>query len=123
LLDEEVSSLWQQVVGTSFPGQRSVEVHPLASLKNLIFRRLWSKPLDQDLLLDVLLVRMHAAFQRYGPVQWPDVSIYAASAAILERFSVKTMALNPASLRKRLRRFCEVVCLTREQGLNVTNDR
>jgi hypothetical protein len=123
LLDEEVSSLWQQVVGTSFPGQRSVEVYPLAYLKNLIFRWLWSKPLDQDLLMDVLLVRMHAAFQRYGPAQWRDSSIYAASAAILERFGMKTVALNPESLRKRVRRFCEVVRLTFEQGQDVTNDR
>ena len=121
-LDEEVSSLWQQVIGTSFPDQRSVEVPPLAYLKHLIYMRRWPNPLDQDLLLDVLLVRMHAAFQRYGPAQWPDVAIYAASAAILERFGVQEVALNPESLRKRVRRFCEVVRLTREQGRDVTND-
>jgi hypothetical protein len=62
LLDAEMSNLWQQVIGTSFPGQRSVEVHPLAYLKNLIYTRRWPNPLDQGLLLDVLLVRMHAAF-------------------------------------------------------------
>jgi hypothetical protein len=66
---------------------------------------------------------MHAAFQRYGPAQWRDSSIYAASAAILERFGMKTVALNPESLRKRVRRFCEVVRLTFEQGQDVTNDR
>jgi hypothetical protein len=123
LLDEEVSSLWQQVVGTTFPDQRSVEVHTLAYLKHLIYTRRWPNTLDQGLLLDVLLVRLHAAFQRYGPVQWPDVSIYAASAAILERFGVQEVALNPESLRKRVRRFCEVVRLTCEQGRDVTNDR
>ncbi len=123
LLDEEVSSLWQQVVGTTFPNQRSDEVHTLAYLKHLIYTRQWPNPLDQGLLLDVLLVRMHAAFQRYGPAQWPDVSIYAASATILERFGVQEVALNPESLRKRVRRFCEVVRLTREQGRDVTNDQ
>jgi hypothetical protein len=123
VLDEEVSSLWQQVVGSTFPDQRSVEVHPLAYLKHLIYTRRWPNPLDQGLLLDVLLVRMHAVFQRYGPAQWPDVSIYAASAAILERFGVKEAALNPESLRKRVQRFCGVVRQTREQGRDVSIDR
>ena len=88
-----------------------------------LYTRRWPNPLDQGLLLDVLLIRMHMAFRCYGPAQWQDAPIYAASAAILQRFGVKTATLNPESLRKRVQRFCEVVRLTREQGRDVRNDR
>jgi hypothetical protein len=91
-------------LGTTFPDARPFEAPPLAKLKNLVYTRRWPKPFDQDLLFDVLLVRMRAAFQWYGPNPWRDPSIYPAIVAILQRFGVERFALTPDNLVKRVGR-------------------
>ena len=79
-------------------------------------------PLDQDLLLDILLVRMHAAFQWYGPSAWRDQSIYPAIAVILQNFGVERVALTPDNLIKRVGRLRKTINdIPREGSAAVTS--
>jgi hypothetical protein len=109
LLDSAVPSLRREILGDTFPDARSIEAPPLAKLKNLVYTRRWPKPLDQDLLLDILLVRMHAAFRWCGPGAWRDPSIYPAIVAILQRFGVERVALTPGNLVKRVGRLRKTI--------------
>jgi hypothetical protein len=109
LLDGQVPSLRRGILGTTFPDARPFEAPPLAKLKHLVFTRRWSKPLDQDLVLDILLVRMHAAFRWCGPSAWRDPSIYPAIAVILQDFGVERVALTPDNLVKRVGRLRKTI--------------
>jgi hypothetical protein len=109
LLDGQVPSLRRELLGTTFPDARAIEAPPLAKLKNLVYTRRWPKSLDQNLLLDMLLVRMHAAFRWYGPSAWRDSSIYPAIVAILRRFGIERVALTPGNLIKRVGRLRKTI--------------
>jgi hypothetical protein len=121
LLDGQVPSLRREILGTTFPDARPIEAPPLAKLKHLIFTRRWPKRLDQDLLLDMLLVRMHAAFRWCGPSAWRDASIYPAIAVILQAFGVQRVALTPDNLVKRVGRLRHTINGIPREGSGAAN--
>jgi hypothetical protein len=109
LLDAKVPSLRREILGTTFPDARPFEAPPLARLKNLVYTRRWPNPLDQDLLFEIMLVRMHAAFRWYGPSAWRDPSIYPALVAILQGFGIEGVAITPGNLVKRVGRLRKTI--------------
>lgn len=129
-LDYDLDHTRQRILGKSFPDTPHREIAPLVRLKNLLYTKRWPRPLDQDLLMDVLLARMRGSFRLYGPelrshkatrrdgcakrkkvhglAKWSDEPIYAAMAAILNRFSIRwndnIATITASSVQKRLQR-------------------
>jgi hypothetical protein len=112
-LDYALDRSRQTILGSTYPGSSHVEAAPLATLKNLLYTKRWPRALDHQLLVDVLLVRMRAAFRRYGPPEWKDAPIYAVLSAIFQCLGMEAIAVSPANIVQRLRRLTKAISVAR----------